>query len=59
VIFASGLRYVGVGSYALGWTMAAVLLAGAVYWLVWMRTRPWRRAPAPAQAATVADVPIS
>ncbi len=46
VIFASGLKYVGVGTYALGWTMGAVLLAGAVYWLVWVRTRPWRREPA-------------
>jgi len=59
VIFASGLKYVGVGSYALGWTMAAVLLAGAVYWLVWARTRPWRLEPAPAPAETAADVPVS
>ena len=59
VIFASGLKYVGVGTYALGWTMGAVLLAGAVYWLVWARTRPWRREPARAPAETRADLPVS
>ena len=59
VIFASGLKYVGVGTYALGWTMGAVLLAGAVYWLVWVRTRPWRGEPAPALARPSADVPVS
>jgi uncharacterized protein len=40
VIFASGLKYVGVGTYALGWTMGAVLLAGLGYWLVRTRIRP-------------------
>ena len=59
VIFASGLKYVGVGTYALGWTIGAVLLAGAVYWLVWVRTRPWRREPAPVLAEAPADVPVS
>jgi uncharacterized protein len=59
VIFASGLKYVGVGTYALGWTMGAVLLAGAVYWLVWVRTRPWRREPARAPAETPANLPVS
>ena len=29
VIFASGLKYAGLGTVALGWTMVAVLLAGA------------------------------
>jgi uncharacterized membrane protein YfcA len=58
VIFASGLKYVGVGTYALGWTMAAVLLGGVVYWLAWIRTRPWRE-PAPVLAETAADVPVS
>ena len=37
VIFASGLKYVGVPTYPLGWTMGGILLAGAAYWLV--RTR--------------------
>jgi len=33
VIFASGLKYVGMGTTALGWTLCGVLLAGGVYWL--------------------------
>src|SRR5271155_1719738 len=33
VIFASGLKYVGVGTTALGWILCAVLLAGASTWL--------------------------
>ena len=41
VIFASGLKYVGVPTTALGWTLAAVLAAAAV-WLGW--ARPWRGA---------------
>jgi uncharacterized protein len=41
VIFASGLKYVGMGTTALGWTMFAVVLAYGGYWLT--RARPWRR----------------
>ncbi|MBO0808673.1 MAG: TSUP family transporter, partial [Actinobacteria bacterium] len=40
VIFASGLKYVGVGTTALGLVLGAVLLAGAGYWLA--RSQPWR-----------------
>jgi uncharacterized protein len=40
VIFASGLKYVGVGTTALGWVLCAVALGGGIYWLV--RTQPWR-----------------
>jgi uncharacterized membrane protein YfcA len=39
VIFASGLKYVGVGTTTLGWILCAVLLAGGVLWLV--QARPW------------------
>jgi uncharacterized protein len=39
VIFASGLKYIGVGTSALGWTLCAVALGGGIYWLA--RTRPW------------------
>ncbi len=39
VIFASGLKYVGLGTTALGWTCGAVLLAAAVYWLAYARPR--------------------
>ncbi|HTW20579.1 MAG TPA: sulfite exporter TauE/SafE family protein [Mycobacteriales bacterium] len=41
VIFASGLKYVGLGTDALGWTLVSVL--GAVF-LVWLAvTQPWQR----------------
>jgi uncharacterized protein len=40
VIFASGLKYAGLGTTALGWTLCGVAAAGAGYWLV--RKRPWR-----------------
>ncbi|HXY26739.1 MAG TPA: sulfite exporter TauE/SafE family protein [Acidimicrobiales bacterium] len=39
VIFASGLKYVGLGTTALAWTLGVVLLAGAVFWLTYVR--PW------------------
>ena len=29
-----GLKYIGVGTTALGWTMGAVLVAAGGYWLV-------------------------
>jgi uncharacterized protein len=54
VIFASGLKYVGVGTYPLGWAMGAVLVAGAGYWLV--IRRPWRRGE-PAGATEPAAAP--
>ena len=40
VIFASGLKYVGVGTTALGWILCATLLAAAVIWLFYVR--PWQ-----------------
>jgi len=40
VIFASGLKYVGVGTTLLGWVLCAVALTGGAYWL--FRTQPWR-----------------
>jgi uncharacterized protein len=40
VIFASGLKYVGLGTTALGWTLCAMLLAVATLWLV--IARPWQ-----------------
>jgi uncharacterized membrane protein YfcA len=39
-IFASGLKYVGVGTTALGWTLCGVLLGGALTWVA--VSRPWR-----------------
>ncbi|MGH2849641.1 MAG: sulfite exporter TauE/SafE family protein [Solirubrobacteraceae bacterium] len=43
VILASGLKYVGLSTLALGWTLCGVLLAGAVVWLV--VARPWDTSP--------------
>jgi uncharacterized membrane protein YfcA len=48
VIFASGLKYVGVGTTTLGWILCAVLLGGAVYWLA--RVQPWHSGWRPALA---------
>jgi uncharacterized membrane protein YfcA len=45
VIFASGLKYIGVPTTALGWILCATLLAGAVAWL-WLK-RPWEPTTAP------------
>jgi hypothetical protein len=42
VIFASGLKYVGVQTTALGWILCATLLAGGLAWL-WV-ARPWEAA---------------
>jgi uncharacterized protein len=42
VIFASGLKYAGLGTTALGWTLCAVLLAGGLAWTA--VTRPWQSA---------------
>jgi uncharacterized membrane protein YfcA len=40
VIFASGLKYAGLGTTALGWTLCLVVLACGGYWLV--RSKPWQ-----------------
>ncbi len=44
VIFASGLKYVGVATTALGWILCAVLLGVASWWLAY--ARPWQRGAA-------------
>jgi uncharacterized membrane protein YfcA len=41
VIFASGLKYAGLGTTELGWTLCGVLLLAAAAWLV--HARPWLR----------------
>jgi uncharacterized protein len=53
VIFASGLKYIGLQTTALGWVLCATLLAGAVAWLVF--TRPWRAWIAPADASELIE----
>jgi uncharacterized membrane protein YfcA len=52
VIFASGLKYIGVSTTALGWTLCAVLLAAAIIWFTAMR--PWRNGHLPAAAVAAA-----
>jgi uncharacterized membrane protein YfcA len=41
VVFASGLKYIGVGTTALGWILCGVLFAAASAWLV--SAKPWRK----------------
>jgi hypothetical protein len=48
VIFASGLKYAGVGTTALGWILCAVLLGAGCTWLA--LARPWQASPAKAAA---------
>jgi uncharacterized membrane protein YfcA len=40
VIFASGLKYAGLGTTALGWILCATLLAAGAIWLTYVR--PWQ-----------------
>jgi uncharacterized membrane protein YfcA len=55
VVAASGLKYVGVGTTALGWILCSALLAVASAWL--LRTRPWQRlAEADGPVASDADL---
>ncbi len=53
VIFASGLKYVGLETTKLGWVLCGVLLLGACAWLV--QAHPWRR---PAAEEALATVPV-
>jgi uncharacterized membrane protein YfcA len=48
VIFASGLKYVGVATTALGWILCGMLLAAAVAWLVY--TRPFATVAEPVES---------
>jgi len=48
VIFASGLKYIGVGTTQLGWILCAVLLVAGAAWLA--VARPWQASPEPAPA---------
>jgi uncharacterized protein len=52
VIFASGLKYIGLDTTELGWVLCAVALAGGGYLLA--RTRPWSGSqPVPADGKPV------
>jgi hypothetical protein len=52
VVFASGLKYVGVDTTTLGWILVGTLLAGFVAWLIYKR--PWEATP-PLEPASGAD----
>jgi len=59
VIFASGLKYVGLQTTALGWTLCALLLAAAGTWLYF--ARPWQTLDRVARASvpdTVDGAPL-
>jgi uncharacterized membrane protein YfcA len=61
VIFASGLKYAGVGTTALGWILCAVLLGAAAFWVAYLRPRAARekasvRAEHEVAASLVGDV---
>jgi uncharacterized membrane protein YfcA len=55
VIAASGLKYVGVGTTALGWILCAALLTGGASWLV--VKRPWRKLVVPGEVPPVHEEP--
>jgi hypothetical protein len=61
VIAASGLKYVGVGTTALGWILCGVLLAAATVWLAYVRPRQSARqadATALPDAETLGDTAL-
>ena len=47
VIAASGLKYIGLGTTALGWVLCAALLAAAAFWLT--SKRPWQKLSVPGE----------
>src|SRR6478735_1299979 len=53
VIFASGLKYVGVGTTVLGWILCIVALTGGCYWL--FRAQPWRNGRLATAAAAAGE----
>jgi hypothetical protein len=53
VIFASGLKYVGVGTTALGWILCGILLTAAIAWLA--HAKPWRASGVSYEAASIEE----
>jgi len=53
VIFASGLKYIGVSTTTLGWILCVTALLVAVIWPA--RTRPWRNGAKTSTAEVAAD----
>jgi uncharacterized protein len=56
VIFASGLKYVGVGTTQLGWILVSVLAAAFITWLA--MARPWLHTPEPSGRPADDPVPL-
>ena len=59
VIFASGLKYIGVPTYPLGWTMAAIALAALAYWGIRRQRQGREPEPAPALARAEPAEPLN
>jgi len=55
VVAASGLKYVGVGTTALGWILCAALLACGASWLA--VKRPWRKLVVPGEVPPAREEP--
>jgi putative Ca2+/H+ antiporter (TMEM165/GDT1 family) len=55
VVAASGLKYVGVGTTALGWILCAALLACGGGWLA--VKRPWRKLVVPGEVPPAREEP--
>jgi uncharacterized membrane protein len=53
VIFASGLKYVGLSTEALGWSLCATLLLAATAWA--LVAKPWRPAVVAAEVEVAED----
>jgi uncharacterized protein len=54
VIFASGLKYVGLSTEALGWSLCATLLAAGIAWAA--VSKPWRQTIAADEEGAEASV---
>jgi uncharacterized membrane protein YfcA len=53
VVAASGLKYVGVGTTALGWILCGILLTAAIAWLT--HAKPWRTSGVSYEAALIEE----
>ena len=55
VIFASGLKYVGVGTTALGWILCATLFAAGLFWVFYLRPLQDRLEDVPPSGVSAAE----
>jgi uncharacterized protein len=55
VVAASGLKYVGIGTTALGWILCGMLLVAGVSWL--LLKRPWQASPETGDIAEITTRP--